>query len=112
MYKNYQAIEFFPHKFTQYLLSAEVGFLKCEMISVPPHPSKGFQRPIYLYTKPNAATTPSATVTANAASVREDNITASIVVRNERRISFEQQELQRREYERNLFPAELLRSPW
>lgn len=51
IYKNYQNIEFRPHSFTQYLLSSEVGFSKCEILSIPPHPSKGFQRPIHLFTK-------------------------------------------------------------
>lgn len=51
IYKNYQNIEFRPHSFTQYLLSSEVGFFKCEILSIPPHPSKGFQRPIHLFTK-------------------------------------------------------------
>lgn len=51
IHKNYHSIEFLPHKFTQYLLSPEVGFSKCEVVSIPPHPSKGFQRPIQLFTK-------------------------------------------------------------
>lgn len=51
IYKNYQNIEFRPHSFTQYLLSSEVGFSKCEILSIPPHPSKGFQRPIHLFIK-------------------------------------------------------------
>lgn len=33
------------------MLSPEVGFSKCEVISIPPHPSKGFQRPLHLFTK-------------------------------------------------------------
>lgn len=33
------------------MLSPEVGFSKCEVVSIPPHPSKGFQRPIQLFTK-------------------------------------------------------------
>ncbi|XP_043252726.1 7SK snRNA methylphosphate capping enzyme-like [Colletes gigas] len=51
IYKNYKSIDFRPHNFTQYLLSTEVGFSKCEVLSIPPHPSKGFQRPIHLFTK-------------------------------------------------------------
>jgi hypothetical protein len=112
-----------PHKFTQYLLSSEVGFRKCEVVSVPPHPSKGFQRPIYLYTKADLAVSPaptsSATVQTTAAASVEgvpgevvaDMETAS-VSRNERRHSREQQEFDRREYERELFPTELLKEPW
>ncbi|KAJ9587550.1 hypothetical protein L9F63_019006, partial [Diploptera punctata] len=50
-FKNYNSIEFFPQKFTEYLLSSEVGFTKCEVIGMPYHHSKGFQRPIQLFTK-------------------------------------------------------------
>lgn len=46
----------YPHKFTQYLLS-EVGFSKCEVIGAPFHQSRGFQRPIKLYTKGETPTT-------------------------------------------------------
>ncbi|XP_046992897.1 7SK snRNA methylphosphate capping enzyme-like [Schistocerca americana] len=51
IFRNFKSIEFFPHKFTQYLLSSEVGFSKCEVIDTPVHSSKGFQRPIQLFTK-------------------------------------------------------------
>ncbi|XP_014236779.1 probable RNA methyltransferase bin3 isoform X1 [Trichogramma pretiosum] len=51
IYQNYRKITFLPEKFTPYLLS--IGFEKCEELSTPPHPFKGFQRPIYLYTKKN-----------------------------------------------------------
>ncbi|XP_046389888.1 7SK snRNA methylphosphate capping enzyme bin3-like isoform X2 [Ischnura elegans] len=48
--QNYHRISLFPQKFTQYLLS-EVGFRKCEVLGMPQHPSKGFQRPIQLFYK-------------------------------------------------------------
>ncbi|KAK7790249.1 hypothetical protein R5R35_001050 [Gryllus longicercus] len=51
IFKNYNSIEFLPDKFTQYLLSSEVGFSKCEVIGLPFHQSRGFQRPIQLFTK-------------------------------------------------------------
>lgn len=51
IYRNYNNIEFFPDKFTQYLLSAEVGFAKSEILAFPQHYSKGFQRPIQMFTK-------------------------------------------------------------
>ncbi|KAK9717157.1 Methyltransferase domain [Popillia japonica] len=51
IYKNYHSIEFFPEKFTQYLLSPEIGFAKSEYLGFPHHQSKGFQRPIQVYTK-------------------------------------------------------------
>lgn len=51
IFRNFKSIEFFPHKFTQYLLSSEVGFSKCEVIDTPLHTSKGFQRPVQLFTK-------------------------------------------------------------
>ncbi|OXU18037.1 hypothetical protein TSAR_000510 [Trichomalopsis sarcophagae] len=129
IYKNYQSIEFFPQKFTQYLLSAEVGFRKCEVVSVPPHPSRGFQRPIYLYTKADDVTSPAATATTSetaasastttpsatndsAMDVSIEDCSTSTAARNERRQSLEQQEYQRREYERELFSVEPRKEPW
>ncbi|XP_054285435.1 7SK snRNA methylphosphate capping enzyme-like [Macrosteles quadrilineatus] len=49
-WKNYHAMELFPHHFSQYLLT-EVGFSKCEVMGAPVHPVKGFQRPIQMYIK-------------------------------------------------------------
>ncbi|XP_018568030.1 probable RNA methyltransferase Y17G7B.18 isoform X2 [Anoplophora glabripennis] len=51
IYKNYNAIEFFPEKFREYLLSAAVGFAKSEILGYPPHLSRGFRRPIQVFTK-------------------------------------------------------------
>ncbi|KAF2886672.1 hypothetical protein ILUMI_19501, partial [Ignelater luminosus] len=51
IYKNYNSIQFFPENFTQYLLSNEVGFAKSEILGFPQHQSRGFQRPIQVYTK-------------------------------------------------------------
>lgn len=51
IFKNYSSIRFFPWKFTEYLLSSEVGFTQCEMIGTPFHQSRGFQRPLQLFTK-------------------------------------------------------------
>lgn len=50
-YKHYHAITLRPEKFNEYLLSPEVGFAKCELVATPSHASKGFQRPLYLFTK-------------------------------------------------------------
>ena len=93
-YKTYQSIEFFPQNFTQYLLSPEVGFNKCEVLSIPAHPSKGFQRPIQLFTK--AGTSPTCT---------RSNVESS----PHRFIGREKQkkELERRAFERDLFPHEI-----
>lgn len=92
-YKTYQSIEFFPQKFTQYLLSPEVGFNKCEVVSIPAHPSKGFQRPIQLFTK--AGTSPD---TSNAWCT-----TAHRFVSREQK----KRDYERRVFERDLFPHEL-----
>lgn len=52
IHKNYRSIEFRPDNFTQYLLSSEVGFSKCdEVLSITPHPSKRCQQPFQLFTK-------------------------------------------------------------
>uniref|UniRef100_A0A0K8TEB8 RNA methyltransferase n=4 Tax=Lygus hesperus TaxID=30085 RepID=A0A0K8TEB8_LYGHE len=50
IWRNYQSIKLLPNQFTEYLLS-EVGFCKCEVIGSPFHPSKGFQRPIKIFSK-------------------------------------------------------------
>lgn len=42
--------------FTEYLLN-EVGFANCETLTMPHNPSKGFQRPLKLYFKPNTLVT-------------------------------------------------------
>ncbi|XP_017880391.1 probable RNA methyltransferase bin3 [Ceratina calcarata] len=90
IYKHYRSIEFRPHNFTQYLLSSEVGFSKCEVLSIPPHPSKGFQRPIHLYTK--AGPTPSISV---------ENALKKAERQNE-----VQRKLDQKEYEKKLFKKE------
>ncbi|XP_044753300.1 7SK snRNA methylphosphate capping enzyme bin3-like isoform X2 [Coccinella septempunctata] len=51
IYRNYNSIEFFPNKFTEYLLSPAVGFAKSEILGYPQCHSKGFRRPIQLFTK-------------------------------------------------------------
>ncbi|CAK9799325.1 7SK snRNA methylphosphate capping enzyme [Anthophora quadrimaculata] len=90
IYKNYQSIEFRPHSFTQYLLSPEVGFSKCEVLSIPPHPSKGFQRPIHLFTK------------AGPVEESPDNSIVSASNRLER-MDEERRKMEQKEYEQKLF---------
>uniref|UniRef100_A0A1A9X1S8 RNA methyltransferase n=1 Tax=Glossina brevipalpis TaxID=37001 RepID=A0A1A9X1S8_9MUSC len=51
IYRNYQAIQFFPQDFHAYLLSTEVGFKSCELMGLPAHCKAGFQRPIYIFYK-------------------------------------------------------------
>ncbi|XP_041377703.1 7SK snRNA methylphosphate capping enzyme-like [Gigantopelta aegis] len=50
IYTNYLSIELKPDAFRNYLLT-EVGFSMCEVIGVPFNKSKGFRRPLQLYTK-------------------------------------------------------------
>ncbi|XP_034936957.1 probable RNA methyltransferase bin3 [Chelonus insularis] len=88
IYRTYHSIEFFPEKFTQYLLSSEVGFTKCEVVSIPPHPSKGFQRPIQLFTKAGTSPVPS-TITRFVARAQE------------------KKDSELRAFERDLFPREM-----
>lgn len=54
IYKHYQQIKLKPEHFNEYLLSSEVGFTTCELIDTPAHPSKGFCRSVYLFTKSEA----------------------------------------------------------
>lgn len=52
IFKNFNSIEFFPEKFTEYLLSSVVGFAKSEILAYhPQHQSRGFRRPIQIFTK-------------------------------------------------------------
>lgn len=51
IFENYQRIQLRPEQFTEYLLSREVGFSTCEVIDTPFNVSKGFRRPIQLFTK-------------------------------------------------------------
>lgn len=75
IFKNYNSIRFFPWKFTEYLLSSEVGFTHFEVIGTPFHQSRGFQRPLQLFTKgeitpfrsaASSTSTPSHTVVTGA----------------------------------------------
>nr|XP_027199949.1 7SK snRNA methylphosphate capping enzyme-like [Dermatophagoides pteronyssinus] len=50
--ENFRSIRFKPEHFHEYLLK-DVGFKSCELLGTPLHNQKGFQRPIYLYTKKN-----------------------------------------------------------
>ncbi|KYN35975.1 7SK snRNA methylphosphate capping enzyme [Trachymyrmex septentrionalis] len=102
IYKNYHNIEFRPHNFTQYLLST-IGFCQCEVVSIPPHPSKGFQRPIHLFTKAGG---PSPTITERV----NDNITSDTLPSRQERMTRRDQEeirdMERMKYEQELFPKE------
>ncbi|XP_044008329.1 7SK snRNA methylphosphate capping enzyme-like [Aphidius gifuensis] len=91
IYRNFQNIQFFPDKFTQYLLSSEVGFTKCEVVSIPCHPSKGFQRPVHLFTK--AGTSPERAVTSLRYIARQA----------------EKRAYELRVFERDLFPHEVIK---
>lgn len=55
IYENFQSIKLKPDQFSNYLLQ-EVGFSTCAVVDVPFNKSKGFRRPIQLYTKPKVNT--------------------------------------------------------
>ncbi|KAL6437527.1 hypothetical protein ACFW04_004162 [Cataglyphis niger] len=102
IYKNYHSIEFLPQKFTQYLLSSEVGFCKCEVVSIPPHPSKGFQRPIHLFTKTGGPL-------FTTERIDSDIMNNALTNRQERIMRRDQEEIrdiERIKYEQELFPKE------
>lgn len=46
IYKNFIAIELRPHKFEEYLLSDEIGFVNTYVLELPTHAAQGFRRPI------------------------------------------------------------------
>jgi len=48
--QNYAAIQLYPERFGDYLLS-QVGFSTCEEIATSHHSAKGFRRPIHIFTK-------------------------------------------------------------
>ena len=49
IHENYKKIKLFPDKFTEYL-TKEIGFSYVQKLVVP-HNMKGFQRPIYIFSK-------------------------------------------------------------
>ncbi|XP_078697315.1 7SK snRNA methylphosphate capping enzyme-like [Branchiostoma floridae x Branchiostoma belcheri] len=55
IFTNYKQIQFRPHQFVEYLLSADVGFSSCRQLEGPRNKSKGFNRPVYMLTKATAA---------------------------------------------------------
>ncbi|CAG5117996.1 unnamed protein product [Candidula unifasciata] len=60
MFAKYQAIKLKPEGFKHYLLS--IGFVKCEVVGVPVTKSKGFRRPLILFTKSDNRQTPNVVV--------------------------------------------------
>lgn len=54
IFENYKSIRLFPDKFNDFLLH-EVGFSTSEKLVTPSHTSRGFQRPIIIYTKVTTA---------------------------------------------------------
>lgn len=52
IWRNYRAIQLFPHHFDRYLLSSEVGFSRCQTLAVVNHQLKGFRRAIKVFKKP------------------------------------------------------------
>jgi len=60
--KNYESIKFRPENFPVYLLG-EVGFARCEVIALPNHSSRGFQRPLQVFHKLGGSEAPSTSTT-------------------------------------------------
>lgn len=75
IFKNYNSIRFFPWKFTEYLLSPEVGFTQCEVIGTPFHQSRGFQRPLQLFTK--GENTPSRSAASSTSTPSRTDVTGA-----------------------------------
>lgn len=50
IFQTFQSIKFFPKEFESFLLN-EVGYTSSKVVGIPAHHSKGFQRPIYVFTK-------------------------------------------------------------
>jgi len=50
IFNNFKNIKLKPENFTDFLIH-EVGFSRSEVVALPAHPSKGFQRPLQVFTK-------------------------------------------------------------
>jgi len=50
IFNNFKNIKLKPENFTDFLIH-EVGFSRSEVVALPAHPSKGFQRPLQIFTK-------------------------------------------------------------
>jgi len=50
IFNNFKNIKLKPENFTDFLIH-EVGFSRSEVLALPAHPSKGFQRPLQIFTK-------------------------------------------------------------
>jgi 7SK snRNA methylphosphate capping enzyme len=59
IFLTFQSIKFKPEHFKDFLLK-EVGYASVELLGVPTHNSKGFQRPVFLFKK--GSSSPTATV--------------------------------------------------
>ena len=73
---NFNKIKFKPNEFTNYLLSKEIGFSTCKTIAMPHNKSKGFRRPMLLYTKLDAQNNSS----SNTASTSENSSTVKMEI--------------------------------
>ncbi|XP_018014673.1 uncharacterized protein LOC108671617 [Hyalella azteca] len=56
IFENYKNIKLMPDMFEEYLVRV-VGFSDCHTLAIPTHSSKGFQRPIQVYTKDGGPST-------------------------------------------------------
>ncbi|XP_054160883.1 7SK snRNA methylphosphate capping enzyme-like [Oppia nitens] len=63
--ENFNAIQFKPEQFNEYLLSREVGFSQSELIGTPENASKGFRRSIYVFTKSGVVSSSSTTTSSS-----------------------------------------------
>eukprot|EP00096_Caligus_rogercresseyi_P006674 TRINITY_DN23383_c0_g1_i1.p1 TRINITY_DN23383_c0_g1~~TRINITY_DN23383_c0_g1_i1.p1 ORF type:complete len:849 (+),score=265.59 TRINITY_DN23383_c0_g1_i1:44-2590(+) len=52
IFENFKSIKLRPEGFGEYLIN-EVGFESRELVAVPQHPARGFQRPIQVFVKPS-----------------------------------------------------------
>jgi len=50
IFNNFKNIKLKPENFADFLIH-EVGFSRSEVVALPAHPSKGFQRPLQIFTK-------------------------------------------------------------
>ena len=50
IFSNFQDIKLRPENFTDFLLH-DVGFTRSDVVAVPSHSSKGFQRPLQIFSK-------------------------------------------------------------
>ncbi|XP_040575230.1 uncharacterized protein [Lepeophtheirus salmonis] len=77
IFENFNKIKLRPEGFGDFLIN-EVGFVSRELIAVPQHPSRGFQRPIQIFTKPSIQKSPSSNLTTSSSAKNSPSVIVTL----------------------------------